>query len=399
MVDTIPVARPPLSSSDDLDAVQVLDHLVRRAASAGASDIHIEPKREALRVRFRIDGVMVSQGQLPLDLAPSLTSRVKVLARMDMTERRLPQDGQFSLDLGGGPLVHLRASTFPAIHGETLVLRVLLGHQMIPLEKIGMEPDDLARAKRLAERPSGLIVVCGPTGSGKTSTLYSLLKVMNTSELSVVTLEDPIEVEFGEITQGQTNVRQGFTFAAGLRSILRQDPDVILVGEMRDAETAQICLQASLTGHLVLSTLHTSDAVETVTRLIDLGVEPWIVANSLLAVLAQRLVRVLCEDCAEKHELEQDLGDEDGKPLLLKGTELRRAKGCARCHQTGYRGRTGIFEMLEIGDDIRELIKTRAAKRAYRDKIREAGLVPLREAAVARAKAGVTSLEEVLRVT
>jgi general secretion pathway protein E/type IV pilus assembly protein PilB len=388
-----------LSSSDDLDAVQVLDHLVRRAASAGASDIHIEPKRETLRVRFRIDGVMVNQGQLPSELAPPLTSRVKVLARMDMTERRLPQDGQFSLDLGGGPLVHLRASTFPAIHGETLVLRVLLGHQMIPVEKIGMDTADLERARRLAARPSGLIVVCGPTGSGKTSTLYSLLKVMNTTELSVVTLEDPIEVEFGEITQGQTNVRQGFTFAAGLRSILRQDPDVILVGEMRDAETAQICLQASLTGHLVLSTLHTSDAVETVTRLVDLGVEPWIVANSLLAVLAQRLVRVLCDACAEKHELAQDLGDEDGKPLLLKGTELRRAKGCPRCHQTGYRGRTGIFEMLEVDDDMRELIKSRAAKRAYREKIRAAGLIPLREAAVAKAKAGITSLEEVLRVT
>ncbi|MEP7124886.1 MAG: GspE/PulE family protein [Byssovorax sp.] len=388
-----------LSSPDDLDAVQVLDHLVRRAASAGASDIHVEPKRDTLRVRFRIDGVMVNQGQLPLELAPPLTSRVKVLARMDMTERRLPQDGQFSLDLGGGPLVHLRASTFPAIHGETLVLRVLLGHQMIPVEKIGMEPADLERAKRLAARPSGLIVVCGPTGSGKTSTLYSLLKVMNTTELSVVTLEDPIEVEFGDITQGQTNVRQGFTFAAGLRSILRQDPDVILVGEMRDSETAQICLQASLTGHLVLSTLHTSDAVETVTRLVDLGVEPWIVANSLLAVLAQRLVRVLCDACAEKHELAQDLGDEDGQPLMLKGTELRRAKGCARCHQTGYRGRTGIFEMLEVDDDLRELIKMRAAKRDYREKIRAAGLVPLREAAVAKARAGITSLEEVLRVT
>ena len=390
----------PLFSPDDLDAVQVLDHLVRRAASAGASDIHIEPKRETLRVRFRIDGVMVNQGQLPSELAPPLTSRVKVLARMDMTERRLPQDGQFSLELGGGPLVHLRASTFPAIHGETLVLRVLLGHQMIPVEKIGMDPVDLERAKRLAARPSGLIIVCGPTGSGKTSTLYSLLKVMNTTELSVVTLEDPIEVEFGEITQGQTNVRQGFTFAAGLRSILRQDPDVILVGEMRDAETAQICLQASLTGHLVLSTLHTSDAVETVTRLVDLGVEPWIVANSLLAVLAQRLVRVLCDACAEKHELAQDLGDDEGgPPLMLKGTELRRAKGCARCHQTGYRGRTGIFEMLEVDDDMRELFKSRAAKRAYREKIRAAGLIPLREAAVAKARAGITSLEEVLRVT
>jgi general secretion pathway protein E/type IV pilus assembly protein PilB len=393
------VARPLLSPGDEVDAVQVLDRVVRRAVSAGASDVHLEPKRDSLRVRFRIDGVMVSQGQLPSELAPSLTSRIKVLARMDMTERRLPQDGQFSLDLGGGSLVHLRASTFPAIHGETMVVRVLLGHQMIAVERIGMSHPDLVRTKRLAARPSGLIVVCGPTGSGKTSTLYSLLKIMNTSDLSVVTLEDPIEVEFGDITQGQANVRQGFTFAAGLRSILRQDPDVILVGEMRDAETAQICLQASLTGHLVLSTLHTSDAVETVTRLIDLGVEPWIVANSLLAVIAQRLVRLLCEYCAEKHVLEQDLLDDDGNVQLQAGTELRRARGCPHCHQTGYRGRTGIFEMLEVNDELRELIKARAGKRDYREKIRAAGLVPLREAALRKAVAGITSLEEVLRVT
>jgi general secretion pathway protein E len=393
------MARQFLNPNEELDAVQVLDHLVRRAASIGASDIHIEPKRDALRVRYRIDGVMVNQGQLPLDLAPPLTSRVKVLARMDMTERRLPQDGQFSLELGMSQLVHLRASTFPAIHGETLVLRVLLGHQLIPLEKLGMEEADMARVRRLSERPSGLIIVCGPTGSGKTSTLYSLLKVMNTAELSVVTLEDPIEVEFAEITQGQTNVRQGFTFAAGLRAILRQDPDVILVGEMRDPETAQIALQASLTGHLVLSTLHTSDAVETVTRLVDLGVESWIVANSLLAVVGQRLVRVLCDTCSEKYQLAADITDDDGKILLAKSAELRRAKGCPRCHQTGYRGRAGIFEVLEIDDDLRDLIKVRAAKRLYREKVRTAGLRPLREAAILRAKAGLTSLEEVLRVT
>jgi len=393
------MARLP-GSPDDLDAVQVLDHLVRRAVASTASDIHIEPKRDGIRVRFRIDGVMVSQGQLPIELAPPLTTRVKVLGRMDMTERRLPQDGQFSLDLGGGSLIHLRASTFPAIHGETVVLRVLLGHQLIPVEKLGMEDADLARVKRLAMRPTGLIVVCGPTGSGKTSTLYSLLKVMNTAELSVVTLEDPIEVEFGEITQGQTNVRQGFTFAAGLRAILRQDPDVILVGEMRDAETAQIALQASLTGHLVLSTLHTSDAVETVTRLVDLGVEPWIVANALLGVVGQRLLRLLCDDCAEPYALENDIkSDEDGKVLLEKGLVLRKPKGCPRCHKTGYRGRSGIFEVLEIDDDLRELIKTRAAKRAYRERVERARLIPLREAALLRAKSGKTSLEEALRVT
>jgi general secretion pathway protein E/type IV pilus assembly protein PilB len=393
------MARPFQGLHGEFDAVEVLDHLVRRAVESGASDIHIEPKRDTIRVRFRIDGLMVNQGQLPLDLAAPLTTRVKVLSRMDMTERRMPQDGQFSLDPGGGSLIHLRVSTFPAIHGETVVLRVLLGHQLIPIDKLGMADSDLIRVKQLAERPSGLIVVCGPTGSGKTSTLYSILKVMNTNELSVVTLEDPIEVEFGEITQGQTNMRQGFTFAAGLRAILRQDPDVILVGEMRDAETAQIALQASLTGHLVLSTLHTSDAVETLTRLVDLGVEPWIVANALLAVVGQRLVRMLCNDCAERYTLAAEITDDGGHVILEKGTALRRPKGCPRCHQTGYRGRAGIFEVLDIDDDLRDLIKARATKHAYRDRIQSARLMSLREAALLRAKSGKTSLEEALRVT
>jgi general secretion pathway protein E/type IV pilus assembly protein PilB len=389
----------PASSGDDLDAVKVLDHLVRRAVSMGASDIHIEPKRDSIRVRYRVDGVMVAQGQIPSELQPPLTSRVKVLARMDMTERRLPQDGQFSIEVAGHALVHLRASTFPAIHGETLVLRVLLSQKLISIDKLGLSEADLPRVAKLAERPTGLVIVCGPTGSGKTSTLYSLLKVMNTAELSVVTLEDPIEVEFAEITQGQTNVRQGFTFAAGLRAILRQDPDVILVGEMRDPETAQIALQASLTGHLVLSTLHTSDAVETVSRLVDLGAESWIVANALLAVIGQRLVRLLCAECAETYELEEDHVGEEEKLLIEAGTEIKRAKGCAACHATGYRGRAGIFEVLELDDDLRDLVKSRAGKRAYRDLARRVGLVPLREAGIEKVKQGLTSLDEVLRVT
>ncbi|EYF07645.1 GspE/PulE family protein [Chondromyces apiculatus] len=388
------------AAPEDYDAVAVLDHLVRRAVSMGASDIHIEPKREGVRVRYRIDGVMTAQGSLPAELAPALVSRAKVLARMDMTERRLPQDGQFALDLAGHPPVHLRASTFPGIHGEKLVMRVLLSQKIITLEKLGLGEKDFDRVQRLADRPSGLILVCGPTGSGKTSTLYAMLKVMNTTELSVVTLEDPIEVEMPEITQGQANPRQGFTFAAGLRSILRQDPDVILVGEMRDPETAQIALQASLTGHLVLSTLHTSDVVETVARLIDLGAESWIVANALLAVVAQRLVRVLCEECAESYDLEEDLVDEeDGIVLIEEGTRLRRNRGCPACHNTGFRGRIGIFEVLEANDDLRELVKARAGKRELRDAVRRSGLLPLRDSGIVKVKAGVTSLEEVLRVT
>ena len=391
-----------VAGDSDMDAVKVLDHLVKRAVKVGASDVHVEPKRRHLRVRFRIDGVMTEQGTLPADLAPSLLTRVKVLGRMDMTVRRLPQDGQFSLELSDGKLVHLRASTFPAIHGETLVMRVLLGHQLIPMDKLGMDDEELMSVARLASISSGLVLVCGPTGSGKTSTLYSFLQQLDTANLSVVTLEDPIEVEFGQVTQGQTNPRAGFTFASGLRSILRQDPDVIMVGEMRDAETAQIALQASLTGHLVLSTLHTSDAIETITRLVDLGVEPWIVANAMRAIIAQRLVRTLCR-CAEDFELPHDLTAsaeaKDEVVIVPAGTIIKRPKGCKKCHDTGYRGRTGIFEVLEMDDELRDLVKTRASSRDYRDYILGTGQRSLRVVGLKRVAQGATSLEEVLRVT
>jgi general secretion pathway protein E len=387
------------SLPDELDAVSVLDHLVRRAVSAQASDIHIEPRRDGLRVRYRIDGVMTKQGTLPLDIAPTLSTRIKVLGRMDMTERRLPQDGQFSLDLGGTSLVHLRASTFPSIHGETIVMRLLLGHQLIRVDKLGMTAAEVAEIRRLIKSRTGLILVAGPTGSGKTSTLYSMLEVMDTAQQSVVTLEDPIEVEFNDITQGQTNNRQGFTFASGLRAILRQDPDVILVGEMRDAETSQIALQASLTGHLVLSTLHTSDTVDTLMRLVDLGAETWIVANALLGVIAQRLVRVLCDQCAEAYELSEPIVGDEGEELLPAGSRVRRAKGCAKCHHTGYQGRRGLFELLIVDDDVRELIKQRASKRAYRETLRRRGFLSLAHAGFARVSEGVTSVEEVARVT
>ncbi len=392
-------AAPP--GSTDLDAVRVLDHLVQRAVLTGASDIHIEPRRKGLRIRFRIDGVMSEQGILPVELASSLANRIKVLGRMDMTIRMLPQDGQFSIELNDGRLVHLRASTFPAIHGENLVMRVLMGHNLISVERLGMDANELDAVRRLATLSAGLIVVCGPTGSGKTSTLYSVLQQLDTENLSVVTLEDPIEVEFASVTQGQTNVRQGFTFASGLRAILRQDPDVILVGEMRDAETAQIALQASLTGHLVLSTLHTSSTVETVARLVDLGAEPWIVGNALQAVIAQRLVRVLCGACSVPYELPNDIttSHDESRVVLPAGTEIRRSRGCDRCHNTGYSGRTGIFEVLELDDELRELIKLRATSKSYKDYVRERSLRRLREVGLLRVKAGVTSLDEVLRVT
>jgi type II secretory ATPase GspE/PulE/Tfp pilus assembly ATPase PilB-like protein len=383
----------------DLDAVQVLDHMVRRAAAMGASDIHVEPKRSGLKVRFRIDGVMVNQAVLPMEIGSPLTNRIKVLARMDLTERRLPQDGQLTLELASGQPIHLRASTFPAMHGETVVLRLMLPHQLIAIERLGMDPADVTKIKRLSKRPAGLILVAGPTGSGKTSTLYAILRIIDTTALSVVTLEDPIEVELPEITQGQTNTKQNFTFATGLRAILRQDPDVILVGEMRDPETAHIALQASLTGHLVLSTLHTADAADTVTRLVDLGVESWIMSNVLLAVIAQRLVRRICEHCVESYVLKEAVLDENGQVLVAAGTTLKRGVGCVRCHQTGYMGRTGIFEVLEVDDELRDVLKTQASKRELSEIAVRRGLVPLRLSGLKRVLAGVTTLEEVLRVT
>ncbi|MEM9695432.1 MAG: GspE/PulE family protein, partial [Myxococcota bacterium] len=349
--------------------------------------------------RFRLDGVMSEQGALPREAAPILVSRVKVLGKMDMTLRSLPQDGQFSLELSDGRMVHLRASTFPAIHGENLVIRILLAHQIIAMGELGVDETEKDTLDRLLTQPSGLIIVCGPTGSGKTSSLYAMIRELDTKNLSVVTLEDPIEVELDDVVQGQTNVRQGFTFASGLRAILRQDPDVILVGEMRDSETAQIALQASLTGHMVFTTLHTSSAIETITRLIDLGVESWIVANALQAVVAHRLLRVLCS-CATHRVLPHDIraAEDDDRVILKAGTRVRQAKGCDKCHQTGYVGRTGIFEVVEIDDEIRELIKGRAGTKQFRAVARKASR-SLRELGLLRVKKGVTSLEEVLRVT
>jgi general secretion pathway protein E/type IV pilus assembly protein PilB len=378
-------------------AVVVLDEIIRRAKAKGASDIHLEPKRSRLQVRLRVDGHMVEEPSVSWDIAPQVISRIKVLARMDISERRMPQDGQLTLE-PDGEVLHLRASTFPCSQGEKVVLRILAGQNLIPFEHLGMDPATLARVREQVQRPQGFIVTAGPTGAGKTSTLYSFLQLIDTARMNVVTLEDPIEVEIPAITQGQTHLKAGFTFAQGLRAVLRQDPDVILVGEMRDSETAGIALQAALTGHLVMSTLHTSDTVETIVRLVDLGIEPWIIANAVSAILAQRLVRVMCGNCKEKARLDADLWDGD-EVLLPAGSEIVRPKGCGLCYKTGYRGRTGIFEVLVVDDDIRELIKSKAAVRAYRDELRRRKLPSLRAVGFEKVKAGITTVDEVVRVT
>jgi general secretion pathway protein E len=382
----------------DGDAVLILDELVRHASNSGASDIHLEPKRDRMQVRFRIDGYMIDHRPITSELGPQLTSRIKVLARMDIAERRLPQDGQLTLETGLAQRTHLRASTFPSSQGEKVVLRILRQQSVYAFDRLGLAPDVMRRVKEHLNAPQGLIITCGPTGAGKTSTLYAFLQQIDTSKINVVTLEDPIEVEVDGITQGQTNVRQGFTFASGLRSILRQDPDVILVGEMRDAETAGIALQAALTGHLVMSTLHTSDTVETIVRLVDLGIEPWIVANSITAVLAQRLVRVVCPGCRDNAQLESDLWDRD-EVLLPSGSTIVRPRGCVQCHRTGYRGRTGIFEFVELDDDVRDLIKQKASARDYREILQRRNIRSLRRAGFDRVLDGTTTVDELVRVT
>lgn len=378
-------------------AVLVLDEIIRRALRVGASDIHLEPKRDRLNVRFRVDGEMIEEQAVPLDIALEVVSRVKVLARMDIADKRVPQDGQLTLS-PGGDLVHLRAATFPSSLGEKVVLRILSGQTLIAFEKLGLPPVSQVIVRELVARPQGFIVTSGPTGAGKTSTLYSFLRLMDTRRTNVVTLEDPIEIEIPQITQGQTNVKAGFTFATGLRSILRQDPDAIMVGEIRDAETAGIALQAALTGHIVLSTLHTSDAVESVVRLVDLGVEPWIIANALTAVLSQRLVRIVCKHCKEDGVLDANVMEGD-EIVLPAGTPVVRARGCSECMRTGYKGRTGIFEVIVVDDDMRDLVKVKASPREYRQLLRKRGVPNLRRVGLERVRDRVTTLDEVMRVT
>ena len=382
----------------DQDVVALVDEIVRRALVKGASDIHLEPKRDRTLIRLRIDGAMVEEAYLAQDIAQQVVSRVKVLARMDIAERRLPQDGQLTVETAPSNRVHLRASSFPCLFGEKIVLRLLLGQELIGFEQLGLHPTTASRLREILRRPQGFIVTSGPTGSGKTSTLYSFLQVLDTTRVNVMTLEDPVEVDVPAITQGQTNVRAGFTFATGLRAILRQDPDVILVGEIRDSETASIALQASLTGHMVMTTLHTASSVETIVRLVDLGMEPWVVANALSAVIAQRLVRIVCPMCRDTGKLEHDFWDGE-EVLLPAGSTVVRPRGCNACFRTGYKGRGAIFEVLVVDDDLRDLIKAKASPREYRAWLAARNTSSLRRVGFEKVRAGVTTVDEVMRVT
>lgn len=353
LAEDIPAAEDLLDIQDDAPVIRLINGIIAEAIRQGASDIHVEPYETVLIVRMRIDGVLREALRLPAKVAPLVVSRIKVMARLDIAERRLPQDGRIGLTLGGRAL-DVRVSTLPSRHGERVVLRILDKEQAeIGLGDVGMSADLLRVVTSTLGEPHGIILVTGPTGSGKTTTLYSALRLLNDGTKNILTVEDPIEYAIEGVGQTQVNTKVGMTFASGLRAILRQDPDIVMVGEIRDAETAEIAVQASLTGHLVLSTVHTNDAIGAITRLKDLGVETFLLASSLRLVVAQRLVRRLCPSCAQAVQASAA----DVAPLGLDaGVVIRHAVGCSNCAGTGFRGRIGVFEAVRIDEDLRQLI-------------------------------------------
>ncbi|HKX41519.1 MAG TPA: type II secretion system ATPase GspE [Burkholderiaceae bacterium] len=382
MMQELPAIEDLLEASNDAPIIRMLNALLTQAAKDGASDIHIEPYERSSSVRFRVDGTLREVVQPNKALHAALISRLKIMAELDIAERRLPQDGRISLRIGGRA-VDVRVSTLPSAHGERAVLRLLdKGESKFTLEGLGMSGDTLAKFDKLVQQPHGIVLVTGPTGSGKTTTLYASLGRIDTATTNVLTVEDPVEYELAGIGQTQVNPKIDLTFAKALRAILRQDPDVIMIGEIRDYETAQIAIQASLTGHLVLATVHTNDAPSTVTRMIDMGVEPFLLSSSLIGVLAQRLVRKLCPHCKKV----------DAK--------LRyHPVGCAQCGHTGYKGRTGVYELMVVDDKLRALIHGRAAESQIFVAAEANGLRSMREDGERLIVEGITSPEEVMRVT
>ncbi|MFN7133785.1 MAG: GspE/PulE family protein, partial [Myxococcales bacterium] len=394
-----------LSTDKELDAtdkpvISAVEYLLRYAFDQRASDIHIEPKREESLVRMRIDGVLHPVHTLPRNVHGPIVARIKMLSRMDIAEKRRPQDGRIKTDRNGRE-VELRVSTIPTAFGEKVVMRIFDPDTLVQdLSQIGFLPQEQALFESWIARPHGLILVTGPTGSGKTTTLYSALKLLAGPDVNVTTIEDPIEMIHEGFNQIQVQPKIELDFAGALRHILRQDPDIIMVGEIRDRETAQNAIQAALTGHLVLSTLHTNNAADAVTRLIDLGVEPFLVATSLVGIMAQRLVRLVCNHCAVEANLTADQVAGLGVFLpLVNGGGFRRGEGCPKCRNTGYSGRSGVFEMLDVNEDIKQLILKRADAGEVATTGRRFGMRSLREAGVLKLAMGLTTFDEVVRVT
>ncbi len=382
MMQELPAIEDLLETADDAPIIRMLNALLTQAARDGASDIHIEPYERHSSVRFRVDGTLREVVQPNRALHAALISRLKIMAELDISEKRLPQDGRISLRIGTRA-VDVRVSTLPSAHGERAVLRLLdKSESKLTLEAVGMQGEVLRRFEGLIAQPHGILLVTGPTGSGKTTTLYAALQRLDASSSNIMTVEDPIEYELSGVGQTQVNSKIELTFAKALRAILRQDPDVIMIGEIRDLETAQIAVQASLTGHLVLATLHTNDAASAVTRLADMGIEPFLLSSSLLGVLAQRLVRKLCPHCRRPG------GDGHWHPV-----------GCTHCGHTGYQGRTGVFELLAVDEDIRALVHRQAPEADIRALAQQRGMALMRDDGERLVRDGITSREELLRVT
>jgi len=390
-----------VDSDDEAPIIRFVNSLLTEALKERTSDIHFEPFERIMQVRFRIDGILYNKVEVPKRLQAAISSRVKVMAQLDIAEKRLPQDGRIRIKVAGRD-VDIRVSTVPVAHGERIVLRLQdRSAGLLGLDQIGMAGSVLESYRSLIHQPHGILLVTGPTGSGKTTTLYAGLSEVNRPDINILTVEDPIEYQMKGIGQMAVNPKINLTFASGLRAYLRQDPDVILVGEIRDLETAEIAIQASLTGHLVLSTIHTNDAATVVNRLVDMGVEPFLVASSIIGVLAQRLLRRLCPACKEPYTPTSEELEEVGiNPKDLQGHIFRpRAGGCPECLQTGYRGRTGIYELMSITENVRSLIVRNLSSTEIREAAIADGMVPLRFSGGSKVLAGETSLEEVMRIT
>ena len=385
-----------LEVAEDVPVIKLVDLIIRQAVECRASDIHVEPEEEGVRIRCRVDGLLKEITFLPKKLQEAIVSRIKIMANLDIAESRKPQDGRIRLQANDRDL-DIRVSTFPMIRGENVVMRLLeKSRALLDLKQLGFLETELELFNRLIHRSSGIILLTGPTGSGKTTTLYATLAILSTMEKNIMTLEDPVEYELPLIRQTSVNPKAGITFANGLRNILRQDPDIIMVGEVRDKETAEIAIQASLTGHLVFSTLHTTDAVSTLTRLVDMGVEPFLITSSVAGILAQRLVRLICEKCKEKYT---------PSPDVLKNLNLEpkatffRGKGCNKCSGCGFLGRVAIMELLVLNTKIRDMITAKESAEKIKSEAIRTGMRTLHQDGLAKVCAGLTTIEEVFRVT
>ena len=404
--DAVEVHEERKEESTDLEkmagespVIRYVNYLISTAVREGASDIHIEPGEKKLRVRLRIDGVLTEQPAPPISMHAAITSRLKIMSNLDIAERRIPQDGRIRVTLGGRT-VDLRVSLLPVVHGEKCVIRILDNRSItVGLNNLGLLPDMLAKFQHQIDQPHGVILVTGPTGSGKSTTLYSAIQVMDSAEMNISTVEDPVEYELAAINQVGVHDAIGMSFSAALRSLLRQDPDVVMIGEIRDQETARIAVQAALTGHLVLSTLHTNDAPSSVTRLINIGVEPFLISAALNGVLAQRLIRKICPNCKQQVDKLKEHEAAFAKKIGLTLPQSFRGAGCEKCRKSGYKGRLGIYEFMEFDDNVRDIVARNPALTELRAAAKASGMRTLREDGLLKVAAGMTTIEEVMRAT